>query len=609
MVRKLDQRTTQPAIKHERKITLMRIRLNIDRTPNQAKPTSAQAGIIRNRLGKGSAEIDTQELIAIIEKGGAFTPALMNGTSGDNWQSQQVIIADIDNDKELRDENGNKVKDETGHVIKIPVENPLSSNKALEACKAAGITPFCMYHTFSNGKVLDGVKLEKYRIVVILDKPITDGEESAELTARFADLFNRVSAECADTTMADKARLIFGSYKGSIINNAGSITPLEVMRALPEVNDALSWEDPIEEPTQNQRIRNNGGWYDNYKFSTQSRDFEEIKEQRRRDIDRFDLYGYIMRTETPAPHEKRSGNAIYLNPCPICGHNDDFVITGNIWHCFGGSSSGSGKDGKPGGTIIDYIMHRENKTLQEALQTFDNLMGYEPLKTAKASKPDPAQQATMAPEQSTEKSYFSKNQQLTMLGNWLNNNHREDIALFGIALFDFKNLYTEIVKGGKTFLQIMAENKNDGVTIPAITAAVESAGATLAEATYQEAKAEALLAQREKLIEIMARPGVDIPFVTDHLLRVQAAIDQREVKPAAANLSEMFLNTLDKDAQALKIKYGRGFEDLDKKAGSMKAGQLIVLAARPATGKSAAALQIAYNVANKGAKTLFFRWK
>lgn len=231
-------------------------------------------------------------------------------------------------------------------------------------------------------------------------------------------------------------------------------------------------------------------------------------------------------------------------------------------------------------------------------------MGFD--KPAKASKPDPAQKEPTAPEPSTEKSYFSKNQQLTMLGNWLNDNHREDIALFGIALFDFKNLYTEIVKGGKTFLQIMAENKNDGVTITAITAAVESAGATLAEATYQEAKAEALLAQREKLIEIMARPGVDIPFVTDHLLRVQAAIDQREVKPAAANLSEMFLNALDKDAQALKIKYGRGFEDLDKKAGSMKAGQLIVLAARPATGKSAAALQIAYNVANKGAKTLFF---
>ena len=580
-----------------------RIKLNIDRTQYRTKEAAkAHMGAIKNKVGAGSTEIDARELMALVESGGSFAPALMNGTGSDNWQSQQVIIADIDNDEPERDEHGELVKDENNKVRKVPVKDQLSSVHAAEVCKEYNITPFFMYHTLSNGKVVDGVSMEKYRVIVVLDQPITDAEEAHEITARFIDIFNKAAPGSADVSVKNLDRVLFGSNKGSVFNNSGSITPLEVMRALPEVNDALSWEDPIEEPTQNQRIRNNGGWYDNYPVSPRSNDFAAIKEQRRRDIDSFDLESFVLR-DNPGSRTHKNGNQTYINPCPICSHNDCFAVKGNIFKLF---CSGRDAEKGDGGSIIDYFIYKDELTQQEALKKFDALMGYEPPKTATASKPDPAQQAPTEPEQSAEKSYFSKNQQLTMLGNWLNDNHREDIALFGKALFDFKNLYTEIVKGGKTFLQIMAENKNDGVTITAITAAVESAGATLAEATYQEAKAEALLAQREKLIEIMARPGVDIPFVTDHLLRVQAAIDQREVKPAAANLSETLLAAIDQDAQALKLKYGRGFEDLDKKAGSMKAGQLIVLAARPATGKSAAALQIAYNVANKGAKTLFF---
>ena len=54
------------------------------------------------------------------------------------------------------------------------------------------------------------------------------------------------------------------------------------------------------------------------------------------------------------------------------------------------------------------------------------------------------------------------------------------------------------------------------------------------------------------------------------------------------------------------MRYGRGFEQLTKRAGAIRRGRLIVLAARPATGKSAAALQIAYNIAEKGNKVLFF---
>ena len=94
--------------------------------------------------------------------------------------------------------------------------------------------------------------------------------------------------------------------------------------------------------------------------------------------------------------------------------------------------------------------------------------------------------------------------------------------------------------------------------------------------------------------------------ITAKLLRIQAVIDQREVKPAAANLSANFIKKLDEEASAKAMKYGRGFENLTKRAGAIRRGRLIVLAARPAVGKSAAALQIGYNVASTGAKVLFF---
>lgn len=204
--------------------------------------------------------------------------------------------------------------------------------------------------------------------------------------------------------------------------------------------------------------------------------------------------------------------------------------------------------------------------------------------------------------------YFDRTSELNILGNWLNGRHKEDAALLDVNIFQLKDLYKAAISGNKTFLQLMAENKADGVTLSELLNAMDpiGTGGILAEAAYQDAKATALFFQRDIFISQLSDPGADIPATTAKLLQLQATIDKRESKPAAANLADTLLKAIDDEAQATKIKYGRGFENLDKYAGSMKRGQLIVLAARPATGKSAAALQIAYNVYDKGSKVLFF---
>ena len=204
--------------------------------------------------------------------------------------------------------------------------------------------------------------------------------------------------------------------------------------------------------------------------------------------------------------------------------------------------------------------------------------------------------------------YFDKNYQLTIISNWIRGRHREDISIFEPRLFDYRNLYAAAVEGEKTLTQLIAEGKTDGVSITDLIRAADpyNEGGFLADSVYTEAKAAALVCLRNIYINQLTHTGADVPEVTAKLLKVQDAIDSREAQPAASNLADTLIKSIEDDAKAGRLRYGRGFEDYDRRIGSMKRGQLIVLAARPATGKSAAALQIGYNVAEKGSKVLFF---
>ena len=209
------------------------ITLNIDDVCFLEKPKEQNIiKGIRKRLAKGTRTIKVSKLMEHIERGGSFTPAAMSGTTGSSWISQQIIVADIDNDESVLDENGKAVKG-----MKKPVEKPLLSDKALQICQEHGITPSFMYHSFRDGIVLNGEKLEKYRIVCILDKPVESAAEGVELTARLTELLDAEAPGALDSTMADAARLIFGTTKDSIFN-VGNFTSIDALRALPESSNA-----------------------------------------------------------------------------------------------------------------------------------------------------------------------------------------------------------------------------------------------------------------------------------------------------------------------------------------------------------------------------------
>jgi len=330
----------------------MRICCNVDRHSYKGKPDNP--GAVRNRLKEkkngGIEEIDPRELFAIFENGMTIYPGALTSTSSDSWQSQQIIIADIDNDRVKTDENGNKVKDpETGKYIKIPVENPLTHKEALKICKENGLDPFLMYHTFTNSE-----KLEKYRIVFVLSQALTDKTKAVDFTARLTALFNNASPECADTSMADAARLIYGGRTECVFYQSTSITSPESFERLPEAikpPKANGQPERLPEP----------------RTERQQRALDELHEMRQRDIDSFDLAEYVE--QTTGARRVIKGNTLYLNPCPICGHNDDFSVKDNLFKCFG-------KDGDIGGNVIQYLKIMEGLSDGEALERFNEIKGY-----------------------------------------------------------------------------------------------------------------------------------------------------------------------------------------------------------------------------------------
>ena len=342
----------------------MQITLNVDTQGYTNKASAKRAtGAICNRTKsvKSIVIITPEQLINAIESGITFTPGELSGTLEADWKSQQIIAADIDNDKELLDKNGKRVM-KNGKVVKIPCNHIIAPGEALEILKANNLNPYFMYHSFSNTE-----ELPKYRIIFILSEKLTDSEEAKKLTRKLAYLFNCATKEPnADTSISNLDRLLYGSTPGSVFYRSGEITDKSKFDGLMDPE-----EDKAKSITPNEIAKR--AW---------DKENEEEKARLNRDIENFDLLDYILSTQ-PGAHTHIIGRQTYINPCPICGHNDDFCIKANkaFWACY---SSATSQD--TNGSIIDYLMEAEHKTLPEALDYFKHAIMHYPRRTNKGSK-------------------------------------------------------------------------------------------------------------------------------------------------------------------------------------------------------------------------------
>ena len=215
----------------------MDITYNLDPLSFTSKPNGAEVGAIRQRSASHTVTTTPEELLTSIEHGHTFTPAKMHGTTGNTWDSQQIIVADIDNNND---------------AYYMP------ANDALDiSLKDHHINPYCIYTTFSHTE-----KHPKYRMVVILEEPLTDPKEAEDLTRRYTAIFNEVLENCADTSIKDNARIIYGTKPGRIVYNSGAVTPLTTLRKLPEARENTPETAPnvatLNQYAENARSANNG---------------------------------------------------------------------------------------------------------------------------------------------------------------------------------------------------------------------------------------------------------------------------------------------------------------------------------------------------------------
>lgn len=346
----------------------MKIKLNIDTQKFTSKPQPFPPSL-RNRLCSAASirEVTPEQLIESVKQGLTFTPAAMTGTTGDTWQAQQVICADIDNDTGKKDADGHKIR----------LADPLTPEKAREVMAQHGIDPYFMYYSFSNAD-----NWPKFRIVLILDAPITDPATANDLIARFTGIFNALykgqkieingkkrPIKCADTTASDNARLYYGGKADCIIYQSGKTTSTELLQALPVYEDEDTTEH-AEKPAEAVKTE----W--EYKRTPATRKgayrpYNELQAQFEADKESFNLAAYVESTTNSRP--VKSGRALYFNPCPICGHNNDFQVTGSVYHCHSASP-----DGGTGGSIIDYLINKDGLDMGAACDKFKyDIMKYD----------------------------------------------------------------------------------------------------------------------------------------------------------------------------------------------------------------------------------------
>lgn len=305
------------------------ITLNIDSYKAPSKPKAVSS--IRYRLGQKAAikTITPDYLIAAIEHGQTFNAGkLEGGQSKENWKEQRLICLDIDN---------------TG-------DRHLTPDEALNLLHTYEIDPRFMYYSFSSTP-----DHPKFRIVCVLDKPMTDPDEAEKLTKRLIDIANRECENCADTRCSDPPRLFFGSTPNSVFYKSKSITTLDTFRDLPPADDEVKKQAPEHEGARPSSDAQSS------KGDRPSSDAPTAPKAKRPKLD--------IRTRPDLPNIQAQGETwvnSHLKPAPkagknfyacVCGSSDALEVTpiggGRIkFHCF---SDKHAKIGLASGDFIQLV--------------------------------------------------------------------------------------------------------------------------------------------------------------------------------------------------------------------------------------------------------------
>ncbi|MGN1326772.1 MAG: hypothetical protein ACI4VQ_01635, partial [Clostridia bacterium] len=285
------------------------LKLHIDTVGfEDKKSVKRDVGAIKNRVQKSEPiKIDVDGFVKAIESGKTFSPAIMKGTTKNDFIEQQIFPVDIDNN------NGN-----------LPI---LQIQDAINICNQNNLPLAFYYPSFSHTE-----EKPKYRLVFILDKAITDRDERNSIMNYLCSLF-----EQADKSCINEDRIFYGTDKKVIkCDTTNPVKAEDILKLLPA---------KVDKELSNQSASKN---YDN--------ELEKLKQE-------FDFCNYLA--ERNGGIKSNSGDYVAFYNCEVCGHRDDlrYYKDNNTFKCFGANGGQSG-------SIIDYLMIVENLTLKQAIDKF-----------------------------------------------------------------------------------------------------------------------------------------------------------------------------------------------------------------------------------------------
>ena len=187
-----------------------------------------------------------------------------------------------------------------------------------------------------------------------------------------------------------------------------------------------------------------------------------------------------------------------------------------------------------------------------------------------------------------------------IIGTWLSGEHLEDVKLIQVNEFGYDDLAAiarEIRAGATDAVQIARKAK---VKLTDFAALMGSANETLYESALAHIERQKVLGWLEE--HRGEEPEVIIDYLQKHITRKSVKV------PELADLSDQLVHYVDTTLEQRKSETVMltGLDELDEMTGGIHKSDLTALGARPSTGKSSFALQVAMNVARAGGRVIFF---
>ena len=299
---------TGTSVSHDKKI----VKVIVDENGYKNKPKKYM-GSITNRMAaaKDACELDLVQLANYITNGHAFSVSYAEGGMSDN----NFISSDL---------------------VGLDFDGELTVNEVLGKLKEHNIPANIVYYTYSHGE-----KGERFRVITALSETITNKDEYKQIIKGYQSLFGSNT----DNATVGAVQRFLGTNKGLVQDvDAYSTASKQIFLELYKKNHKIVEIVPVQTNKSDVTIN----------------DFDLQKE-----IDNYNLLDYIRKTY-PNSEFKPSSGGVFVNPCPLCGHNDHLHITGNKFHSFGNKNclalGGIG--------IIQWLMYTEYLTVGQAIAKF-----------------------------------------------------------------------------------------------------------------------------------------------------------------------------------------------------------------------------------------------